>query len=103
MISMNKKIKITHLPDVDSFEKQKLLELIYSHYNKLDSKLQGELALDVHFKEIRKDGDRKLVETKVKATANGVSLNASFSDWEAEKSLHRVLQSIEKEAEKVKK
>ena len=100
---MHKKIKITHLPNVDSFEKQKLLELIYSHYNKLDSKLQGELTLGVHFKEIRKDGDRKLVETKIKATANGVSLNASSSEWEAEKSLRKVLQAIEKEAEKAKK
>ena len=99
----HKKIRITHLPDVDSFEKQKLLELIYSHYDKLNSKLPGELTLEVHFKEIRKDGSRKLVETKVKVLANGVSLNASFSEWEAEKSLHRVLQSIEKEAEKVKK
>lgn len=103
MITMNKKISITHLPNVDSFEKQKLLELIYSHYDKLNSKLQGELTLGVHFKEIRRDGERKLVETKVKVTANGVSLNASFNEWEAEKSLHKVLQAIEKEAEKVKK
>ena len=100
---MNRKIKITHLPNVDVFEKQKLLELIYAHYNRLDSKLQGELTLGVHFKEIRKDGSRKLVETKVNAQANGVSLNASFSEWEAEKSLRKVLLAIEKEVEKVKK
>jgi len=95
-------IQITKLPQADALKKQALVNSIEKAYDRLNNLLPGELTLEIHFRESRKHGKREQFEVKTNAVVEGISLHASFIDWDSEKALKKVLDSLEKEALKAK-
>jgi len=100
---MQRKIQVSHLPNLEEFDKQKINNLLETHYDKLSRILAKEVSLEVHFKERHKEGKRKLYEIKSKAVSGSIVLNSGASDWDIEKTLITTLSALEKEASKTKK
>ncbi|MAG18261.1 MAG: hypothetical protein CL944_02185 [Candidatus Diapherotrites archaeon] len=98
----NKLIQITHLPKQDEIKKQSLINAIEKSYGKLTSFLPGELMLEIHFRESKKQGNREQFEVKANANVAGISLHSKFIDWDSEKALKQALTALEKEAIKAK-
>ncbi len=99
----DRKIQITHLPDVDSFTKQQIMEIIYKHYDRLQLKFPTEISLEVHFKSSKKADSKDHFEIKTHLNGPGLTLNSSHSDWNPEAGIRRVMEVLEKEAEKKKR
>ena len=98
-----KKIKITHLPEIDRFQKDAIYTQIEKTYSKINELLPGELAMEIHFKKIHQGTHkREIFEIKSGAAIAGFSFRSSFSDWDIEKALKHSLLALEKETIKAK-
>ena len=97
---MERKLNISNFPEGQGIDKATIQNLIERHYDKLSSRLHGELLMDVHFKAYHKTGGREEIETKVKVVVAGFSFHADAREWSAEKSVKKALEDIEKEAER---
>ena len=88
------------MPEGHGIDKATVKNLIERCYDKLNSRMHGELLMDVHFKEYHKEGHKEEIETKVKAVVAGFSFHADAREWSAEKSAKKALEDIEREAER---
>lgn len=95
---MERKLNISNIPEGQSIDKATILNLIERSYDKLSSRLHGELLMDVHFKAYHKTGGKEEVEAKVKAVVAGFSFHANAKEWSTEKSVKKALEDIEREA-----
>ncbi|MCR4334988.1 MAG: hypothetical protein NUV57_00435 [archaeon] len=98
----DKLIQITYLPKQGEMKKQALINAIEKSHSKLKDFLHGEVLLEVHFRESKKQGMREQFEVNANANLAGISLHAKFIDWDSEKALKHTLNSLEKEALKIK-
>ncbi len=99
---MERKINISNLPKVHPVNKDTIQNMVDKTYDKLITRLNGEITMNVHFKESKTEGSREQFEVNVKASITGINLNATAREWGAEKALSVCLSAIEKEAEKAK-
>jgi hypothetical protein len=77
--------------DLLTLSEQNLLSKISEEeFLKLQRTVHNELMVKVHIKALRKDGNRKLYDLHIHATAPGNQANSSkASDWDFTKALHK--------------
>jgi len=97
---MERKLNISKMPQGHGIDKAIVTNLIERSYDKLNQRMQGELLMEVHFKEFHKSGTKEEVEVKVRAVIAGFSFHADARDWSAEKAAKTALVAIEKEAQR---
>ncbi|PIN85589.1 MAG: hypothetical protein COV47_01460 [Candidatus Diapherotrites archaeon CG11_big_fil_rev_8_21_14_0_20_37_9] len=97
---MERKIQISNIPKTHHVDKDAITQKAIKTYDKINTRIPGELTLDIHFKEAKIQGNREQIEAKVKAVVASTVLNATFIEWNAEKALTLCLAAIEKEAAK---
>lgn len=101
MVEIARKIQVSHLPEGHGIDRALLQNLIEKYYDRLNTRLPGEMFMEVHFKEAHTGGKREQVEVHAKAVIAGINLHARHIEWDAKKALTASMKALEKEAEKV--
>ncbi|HZX34440.1 MAG TPA: hypothetical protein VFF09_03605 [archaeon] len=95
-----KKIHFSGIPE--GVDKQLLASDAEKSFDRLAGILNSELALEAHFKDIRKHGGGEKVEVRVKAVTPREHFHASANAWRIENALKAALLILEKEARNAK-
>jgi len=90
---MVKNIQILGLNDFNEKEKEKIIDLTNSHYEKIKRSINGNLVL--HAKKHEKDGDRCKYSFHVRLDAPNNLINVNGEDWDLNKALHISLTKVE--------
>lgn len=93
-------VSITHLPDIDEIDRAFVEETLLRTYNKLERVLKSEHSMHVVYKQLNKDGLRRITEVKISIQGAGKSLNASASDWKVRLATKEACAALEHEIEK---
>ncbi len=88
------------MPQGHGIDRALVLGTIEKFYDKLSTRLPGEMFMEVHFKEAHTGGKREQVEAHVKVVVGGIVLHSKHIEWDAEKAVHVALRAVEKEADK---
>ena len=100
---VERKIQISNMPKAHGIDSAKVQTVIEKYYDKLSTRLPGEMFMEVHFKESHSTGKsskREQVEAHVKVVIGGILLHSKHIEWDAEKAVIVALKAVEKEADK---
>jgi ribosome-associated translation inhibitor RaiA len=90
-------IEVSDAPDLDGFEKAKVVESLSVSFDKLQRVVGKELFLHVHFKRHEVQGSREKHAVHLKLVFPGKTVVASESGWQPVEVLQAALKVLERE------
>ena len=94
----DRKIEVSKLPKVDSFEGGKIESSLCLSFDKIKRVANNDILLHVHFKQHESDGKRAKHSVHLKLSLPGKVLVASETDWNLMAALQKALNVLEREA-----
>lgn len=95
------KIQIIGLDDVkEHVERATIWSLTKEYYEKIQRSLKNDAELSVRIKTYNKGGKQKEWEIKAKVSGVGRAFEATETDWDLTKALHKLFKAIEKQIDK---
>ena len=92
-----RKIQVSCLPELDSFEKSKAESALVACFDKLNLLVKNDVLLNAHFKQHETGGKRAKHSVHLKLSLPGKTLVASDSGWELLSALQSALKTLERE------
>ncbi len=98
-----RKIEASDLPDLDSFEEQKLRAALEKSFDRLKAVVHNEMALHVHFKQHEVEGQKTKHSIHLKLSFPGKTIVSSESGWILPGVAQKALEALERETLKALK
>jgi ribosome-associated translation inhibitor RaiA len=95
-----RKIEVSDLPELDSFQKSAVENSICASFDKLKRIVDNEILLNVHFKRHQVEGKRAKHSVHLKLSLPGRPVVASESGWNPVSVLQKALKVLEREVVK---
>ena len=100
---MNRKIEFSNIPELDSMNKQLLIETAERQYDKFEKILGENTSLKINFKESSKTGNKSRYDVHAMLVVNNKTIVSKSSEWDAIDALHKALSKLNSEAVKAMK
>ena len=92
-----RKIEVSDLPEIDSFEEAKLKSALEKSFDKLKAIVHNEMSLHVHFKQHEVEGTKTKHSIHLKLSFPGKTIVASESGWLLPGVAQKALEALERE------
>ena len=93
-----RKIEVSGLPELDSFEKGKIESALIASFDRIQKVVNNELFLNSHFKQHETGGKRTKNSVHLKLSFPGKTVVSSESGWSLVNVLQASLKTLEREA-----
>ncbi len=94
---MKKNVTIKGLDSFDELEIQKIEEIVYTAYDKIQRDVKGAVVLLA--KKHNKDGNRARYSFQGKIDAPDTIINVRSTDWELERAVHKLMNKLQSSAQ----
>ena len=93
----SRKIEVSNLPEIDSFDKSKVESALIFSFDKLQKVINNEMLLHAHFKQHETDGTKTKHTVHLKLSIPGNTFVASETGWILVSVLQKALSVLERE------
>ncbi len=97
---LERKIEVSNLPELDSFQKSAMQNSICVSFDKIRKIVDNEILLKAHFKQCMSSGKRTKHSVHLNLSFPGRPVVASESGWEPVSVLQKALKVLEREVVK---